>query len=105
MRSKARAFFSPDGALLLAASGHNVQIRRAATGEFVTALEGHTENVTCCVWSKDGRMIATSSEDKTLKLWRGRQQRRGEVHAERALRGGGCLRLLSRRRHRPERQQ
>eukprot|EP00727_Mastigamoeba_balamuthi_P010590 m51a1_g6153 putative wd40 repeat-containing protein (676) ;mRNA; f:307854-310445 len=33
-------------------------------------LYGHTSEVTCCVFSPDGTALATSSDDRTLRLWR-----------------------------------
>ena len=39
------------------------------TGEFVANLSGHRKNVTCVAYSPDGTLIATSSQDGTVKLW------------------------------------
>ena len=41
----------------------------AQTWEEVATLAGHTEAVTACAYSSDGRRIVTASEDTTLKVW------------------------------------
>jgi WD40 repeat protein len=33
------------------------------------ALSGHPDVVRCVNWSRDGKTLASSSEDKTIKLW------------------------------------
>ena len=53
--------FSPDGLLMLAAAGKDVQIRKAATGQLVTTLQGHTKDVNCCAWSADNTLLASGS--------------------------------------------
>jgi eukaryotic-like serine/threonine-protein kinase len=67
--------FSPDGRQLAACrniadrTAGEVLVFDAATGRLLLTLRGHTSNVTSVAFSPDGRRIATSSFDRTAKLW------------------------------------
>ena len=47
----------------------NVVIFDGITGSQTTILSGYTDDVTSVVFSSDGRLIVSGSDDKTVKLW------------------------------------
>jgi len=66
--------FSPDGKLLLAATGvtglyGQVAIWNAASGERVGKIEGHRDTLYAVAISPDGSRIATGSYDKKVIIW------------------------------------
>ena len=40
-----------------------------ASGRALLTLVGHTDSVECVAFSPDGRRIATTSDDRTVKIW------------------------------------
>jgi WD40 repeat protein/class 3 adenylate cyclase len=72
-----RMVFSPDGTRLVGGSGSNranknvttVPVWDVTTGELVMTLTGHDNVVSDVAYSPDGRRIATSSFDRTIRLW------------------------------------
>jgi WD40 repeat protein len=77
---------SPDGHLLASVLGSSVdlyesdkrsqsyattavEVRDVATDRVLYTLIGHTADVICIAFSPDGRRIATTSYDRTVKLW------------------------------------
>jgi WD40 repeat protein/transcriptional regulator with XRE-family HTH domain len=61
--------FSPDGTQISAASGSNVKIWDASTGQELRTLIGHKGWVIDIVFSPDGKQLATTSFDNTTKVW------------------------------------
>ena len=73
--------FSPDGTLLAttsgnwaarigdAASGRTARIWDAASGALIRTFTGHTGDVYGVAFSPDGTLLATSSADKTARIW------------------------------------
>ncbi|MDT4895213.1 MAG: eukaryotic-like serine/threonine-protein kinase [Acidobacteriota bacterium] len=68
-----RVKFSPDGRFLATASGDmsssSAKIWDAATGSEFLSLVGHTARVRAIDFSFDGKLIATGSRDKTVRIW------------------------------------
>lgn len=62
--------FSPDGARI-AWGGKDklVHIASASTHAELAVLDAHAAEVTALDWSKDGELLTSGSEDKTLRLW------------------------------------
>ena len=61
--------FSPDGTMLAAASVYPVGLWDAGTGVNIATLQGHTDLVNSVVFSPDGKILASGSDDGTVKLW------------------------------------
>jgi len=49
--------------------GTSLIIWDVATGEEILTLDGHTNTVRDCAVSSDGKIIASASDDGTIKLW------------------------------------
>jgi WD40 repeat protein len=63
--------FSPDGNHLAVGMrfGRGSGVWDVVTGEKLFELAGHTASVAALAYSSDGRQIATSSIDGTIRLW------------------------------------
>jgi WD40 repeat protein len=67
--------FSPDGQRLASARGNGsgvepvVYVWDLQTGKEAFALRGHTHEVYCLTFSPDGKRLATTGHDATIKIW------------------------------------
>ncbi|RIK80754.1 MAG: hypothetical protein DCC68_10385 [Planctomycetota bacterium] len=62
--------FSPDGVLLATADrGGGLFVWEAETAREFLALQGHTAAVTDVSWRSDSNILASASEDTTVRLW------------------------------------
>src|SRR5262249_55089606 len=58
-----------DGTTVACARGNSVRLWDLASRREVAVLEGHTEELTCLVFSPDGTIMAAGSGDETVRLW------------------------------------
>ncbi len=63
------AAFSPDGKLIVSATGDEAQIWRWQSNEPVRALNGHSDWVFAASFSPSGTKIVTASQDRTARIW------------------------------------
>ena len=61
--------FSEDGKTLAYADGLDICLQDAGTGEEKMLLTGHTWGIHSMALSPDGDMLASGSEDTTIRLW------------------------------------
>ena len=64
------AVFSPDGKYVISGdTNQNGYVWELASGKLKAVLKGHTGSLTSVAISPDGKQIATTSKDRTVRLW------------------------------------
>jgi len=61
--------FAPGGETVALASEAAVLVNDARTGKPIRTCWGHGDRVLCVVHSPDGKLLASGSADKTIRLW------------------------------------
>lgn len=61
--------FSPDGRLLAIASGQQIRVIDAQSGETVWQNDDHRQPVWCVDFSNNGQFVASCSSDQTIRVW------------------------------------
>ena len=61
--------FSPDGSQLAVACSIGIWLYNVRTGAEEAYLKGHTELVNSVAYSPDGKILASSSNDWTIRIW------------------------------------
>ncbi|MBW4577891.1 MAG: WD40 repeat domain-containing protein [Aphanothece sp. CMT-3BRIN-NPC111] len=58
-----------DSILATADMDHSIKLWNARTGARIVTMKGHQDSIQSLTFSPDGKMLASSSQDGTLKLW------------------------------------
>ncbi len=65
-----RVQFSPDGSRILAVGNFvNIAVWDAKTGNALPAIEGHRSWIQALAFSPDGKLLASGSGDRTIRIW------------------------------------
>jgi COMPASS component SWD3 len=54
---------------LIKAADKLIKLWDARTGEFIQNFEGHTKGISDIAWSSSSDLLASGSDDKTVRLW------------------------------------
>lgn len=64
------ACFSHDGTKIASAgASKTLKVFKSTTGEKLTEIQAHDDEVLCCTYSPDDRLLATCSSDRKVKVW------------------------------------
>lgn len=64
------ACFSHDGTRIASCgASKTLKVFRSTSGEKLTEIQAHDDEVLCCAFSPDDRLLATCSSDRKVKVW------------------------------------
>lgn len=61
--------WSPDGSLVAAGGQFNVHLWNVQTGKPVATWRGHTSQINAVAWSATNSLVASASDDGTIRVW------------------------------------
>lgn len=61
--------WSPDGSKIAAINSNQIVVFDTGNGKILHTFSGHTNNITSIKWRSDNRIIGSSSEDESIRLW------------------------------------
>lgn len=64
-----RIVYSPDGTLLAAPDSNQLKLYDPVSGELISTLVGHEQDIVSLIFSRDGRYLATGSLDASVRIW------------------------------------